>query len=356
MLRLFVIVASMAWSTIVLAQDVLGLSLPLSGRFAPVAERIELGAQAAMKDLVARGRDVRLVLVDDGCDMQRVEETTKRFDAENVSVIGGPVCFEIARALAANLNGVGSNEIPVIALNTRHPLLARARTVDELPIFELGQGPDAEAQAVVDLILPRFEGRPFAILDDGSVYGRGLAEQVALLATHAGLEPIASADFRPLQTNQLSVLRRLQRSGVQAVFLAANPEDVVIIAEGLQALNYDWLIGTAEASRLLPFTQGTDSLPAGLMMVRPADLSARNAEAFLKQSKDADTEVEDSILLGYALVQIMADAAANKTNKLKERTIETILGPLTFADDGRASPAPFSLYEWRDGTFEAVAR
>jgi len=337
-----------------LAQDVVGLSLPLSGRLSPVAERIEFGALAAANKLRGEGRGIRLVLVDDGCDARKLPDVEKKLREERVSIVVGPGCFEIARKLAASLNGEAGPTVPVVSLNTRNPLLERYRENEGLPLYEISNAPDAEARAVVEHVLPAFNGRPFAILDDGSVYGRGLADQVRILGQEAGLRPVASANFRPLQTNQLPVLRRLRRSGVEALFLVASPEDIVTISADLKTLQYNWAIGTGEAAQLLPFALNAEVIPDGLLMVRPGDLPTESAAELLQQLKDDKVEVEDALLLGHTLVEIAAAALRNGSPNLENRTFDTVVGPLTFGVAGRAVPSPFELFRWKDGAFHPV--
>lgn len=336
------------------AQDVIGLSLPLSGRLSPVAERIEFGAQAAANTLKAQGHNVRLALVDDGCDQRKVSDATKALASEQVKIVVGPTCFAIARQIAEALNDKNGPTVPVIALNTRNPLLARYRDNEGLPLFEIANAPDAEARAVVREILPRFSGKPFAIIDDGSVYGRGLADQVRLLAEDSGLRPVENANFRPLQTNQLSLLRRLRRSGVEALFLAASPEDIVTITKDLESLQYDWPVGVGETARLLPFTLSAELVPDGLMMVRVKDLPTQQAVDLMQQLKNDKVEVEDALLLGHTLVEIAAQILKEPGKRLEDTTFETVIGPLTFGSNGRATPVPFSLYRWQSGAFQAA--
>ena len=333
------------------AQDVIGLSLPLSGRSSPVAERIEFGALAAVNKLKADGFDIRLVLVDDGCDERKVPEAVEKLRAERVKIVVGPVCFDVARQIAASINGEDGATVPVIALNTRNPLLNRYRDNDGLPLFEISNSPEDEAQAVVEQILPRFEGKPFAILDDGSVYGRGLADQVRLLAQEAALTPVENANFRPLQTTQISVLRRLKRSGVEALFLAASPEDIVTISNDLKGLQYGWIMGVGETAQLLPFALNAEAVPDGLLMVRPRDLPTNNAADLLARLKNDKVEVEDSLLLGHVLVEIAAIFARDGEAKLQGKNFETVIGPVSFGADGRAKLTPFALYRWQNGAF-----
>ncbi|MEO1398551.1 MAG: ABC transporter substrate-binding protein, partial [Pseudomonadota bacterium] len=283
----------------------IGLSLPLTGRFAAVAKQVEFGAQAALQAHNAGGSAAELVLFDDKCDAERALEAAKLYAAKNVSSIIGPLCYGFAKALAVALKEIAApiSATPptVFTLETRNPDLARARAVEELALASLSKPHDAEASAIVDLILPRIADRPFAILDDGSIYGRGLSDAVRLKAEQAGLKPVVTANFRPLQTSQRALLRRLSRSGVEALFVASAPEDIVTIATDMNTLNLSWPIATGETALLLPFAEGASSLPDGVLAItQDVPQIMPSAVPTLPQTEEeGSAALEGPVLLGY---------------------------------------------------------
>lgn len=338
----------------VMAAEVIGLSLPLDGRFAPIAKRMEFGAQLAVQQLTEAGRNIEIVLADDACDENRAPEIARSFIDAQVEVVIGPVCFKFAVALAARMKAEREqgNPVPVVMSHTRNLLLQRLRDVEELPLASLSNGPKSEAQAIVDLIFPRFQDKPFAIVDDGSVYGRALSDDLRLLGEQSGYQAVASTNFRPLQKNQLSMLRRLRSSGVEAIVIAAAAEDVATIANDVRTLGLDWIVATGERGRLLPFTADLDSNLAGILMVEERQLTTDEARAEIDSVEDED--LEDSLLLGYVLVELGAEMARRGLHDPAGHSFKTVIGDLTFDASGRASPAPFVLLQWQDGVFEPV--
>ncbi|NKB51374.1 MAG: ABC transporter substrate-binding protein [Rhizobiaceae bacterium] len=336
------------------AADVIGLSLPLEGRLTPVAQRMEFGARIAARKLNQSGQEVELALVNDGCDVEKVPETADSLEKSQAQIVVGPVCFRVAMELAkyAKQDNSPVKSVPIIALNTRNKLLTRLREVDELPLYSLSNAPDAEARAVVEMILPQFQDRPFALLDDGSVYGRALADDIRELSEQAGLRAVVNSNFRPLQTTQIAMLRRLRKSGVEAVFIAAAAEDVVTIANDIRTLKLNWMVATGERGQLLPYAIAPNSNMAGMMMVAERQLAT---DALREEIGDlGELELENSLLLGHAIVELAAEAIKRKLTDLSGATFETIIGPLTFDQSGRAAPMPFVLSRWRDGAFEIV--
>ena len=358
MIGKFLLAPVLALSTLIgssaFAADVIGLSLSLEGRLSPIAKRMEYGAQLAAQKLKDFGQDVELSLANDACKVESVPEIAKSFHQANAKIVVGPVCFRVATALAdyAKRSKGAIRSVPIIATNTRNKLLNRLREVEELPLYSLSNAPNAEAQAVVDLILPRFGNRPYAILDDGSVYGRALADDVRELSELSGQRPVVNSNFRPLQTTQIAMLRRLRNSGVEAVFIAAAAEDVVTIANDIRKLKLNWLIATGERGQLLPFAATPESNMAGVMMVAEQELATEQLEQEIGDI--GELELENSLLLGHALVEIAAAAIRRNLSDLTGKSFETIIGRVTFDENGRAAPMPFVLSQWRDGVFEVI--
>lgn len=329
-----------------LSAEVIGLSLPMSKRYAEISKRFELGALIAQGQLNDLGRDIEIKLVDDNCDSATVPELSKQLtDAK--AIIGLP-CFKVATQLARAFKA-NQMTVPVLTMRTRNPALKRLREVENLSIIEFSNAPDAEAKAVMEFILPKFGSKPYAILDDGSVYGRGLADTVRLLAEQNGLKPITNANFRPLQTNQRALIRRLQRSGVEAVFIAADAEDVATIANDIAALNLTWPVATGEQISLLPFAEGAKKIKGQVIAVAPTARALLTTE-IQKISTVLDASTEPEIVLGYVMVEVASQLI--KTPDAKE--FETILGKVKIGPDARINVEPFQLYQWSNGQLSTI--
>ncbi len=324
--------------TVALSAERIGLAVPLSGRQAPVGDRVEFGAFMELEDARADGKTVELVLADTGCTAEGALAASEQLKAAEVEIVIGPLCTEAAIALAGAME-----DVPVLSLDTRNPLLARQREFDSLPLFELGHAPDAEARAIVDLVLPRFAGRPYALLDDGSVPMRALSDTLLLRADEAGLRPTQIANFRPLQSTYRTLLRRLGRSGIEALVVLAAPEDVVTIARDMQALGLEWEIGTGESGRLLPYND--PPLPQGMTVisVQPADPPPSNIAGLAERLLTAKANVEDALVSGYAAAQVAV--AFEPETPLVNQSFDTIMGPVAFDANGRATPLSFRLVE-----------
>ncbi|EFL90157.1 ABC transporter substrate-binding protein [Ahrensia sp. R2A130] len=347
---LTIIAAIFIWSGSASAQTKVGLVLPLEGSVAVPAKRMEFGAMLAAGTL----RDeMRVKLVSGGCDDEEIDNKIATLKKADVDIVVGPPCFSGALAIARGLNQDGGKSVPVIALSTRSSGMERARSYDGLPIFEISPPARSEAATVVQNILPRFNGEPFAIVDDGSVYGRGLADAVRLAADEAGLRAVANENFRPLQRSQVGLVRRLAAAGAKAVFIAAEPEDVLTITRDIFQYQPTWQVAGGEAARLVPFLEGANRLRDGLLAIRLSELKLL-PDAQLGNGVDMERlDVEDSLILGYIAIQI-ASTQANKESGLLGNSFDTVIGPIRFSADGRASVQAFEPIVMRGGEWQPL--
>ena len=317
------------------AADVLGLSLPLSGRYARVGQEIEQGVLRALSDHSAKG-GVRpeMALIDDACSADGARSGIKRLERRSARVVIGVPCFEPALVYA------DETDLPIIAIELRHPQVEAK--VKDGRVHVLGPTPDAEALAVADRVLTRWRDTPFALVDDGSVRGRALLDRLRSLAQERGLRPQQVATFRPLQSNQSALLRRLRQAGVEAVFVAGEAEDVATFARDAGRLGR-MEVAAGETGALLPHLDGA-SVPPGLIVVaRPPRRTARPAALLIERLEARDAYPSDGLLEGYALTQValaLLDGA-----DLNEAVFDTVLGRLRFRE-GRVEPQPFEPLRW----------
>ena len=337
------------------AAQPIGVSLPLSGPFAPIALEMKKGILAAIEDRGESGDHPDLRIVDDGCDETAMERIAP--ELADVSVIIGAPCFKAARALAHTLanfpagssqNSEKRKSAPIVMLDTRNGALERERDYNELPLFELSPAPDDEAKALVEYALPQFEGKPFAILDDGSAHGRAFSDSVRLLAQEKGIEPIFVAGFRPLQSTRRALLKRAKDAGAQALVIAAEPEDVFIIARDMKELGIDWPLALNEQSALIAHDPRALELGERVHMVSsrlPETEKRKKLESrFLAQKPG------ESFLEGYVLAEIALQARARPPQSAFDEPFQTLLGDLRF-EHGRADHRPFALLAWNGREF-----
>ena len=179
---------------------VIGVLLPLSGKYAAVGQLtmrgIELAVERARDERDLNLPDLKLVPIDTTGDPEIAVEGLKRLaDVEKAVAVVGPIISAEAEAVAAVVDDVG---VPVLMMTHRHGLAAGPRNA-----FNTLISVDEQVDAVVDHAVTRLGLSSFAIAyPDREVGGRMAArfwdQATAGGAIVAAVEsyPAGSTDFR----------------------------------------------------------------------------------------------------------------------------------------------------------------
>ncbi len=335
------------------ADDItIGVLTALSGKTALLGRQLELGARLAAQIGGNAGQPVRIEVLDTGCKAKPATKAANQMAKLKVQIVVGPLCSE---AFYAALDVLSPKKIPVIAPYARVSRLAQGRKKDGWLAYTLSSGPDEEISNIAGILLKRWRGKPYAIADDGSVYGRGLADGLRTLADLSGQRPVGQANFRPLQSNQISLLRRLSKSGIEALFVGGGAEDIAQIARDVQKLKLPIEIAGGESLIMLPHIDSADSVPAGILAVFPlAPELLPEAADLVSRLRSENVEPQGALIPGYAMTQIAIEAALSGQLELEGRTFQSVMGPVTFNRDGRASAFSHRLHVWQGGNMKPI--
>lgn len=324
---------------------VIGLAAPLSGPYAIIGEQMRQGAAAA---LASSGAE--LVIVDDACSAASGEAAALRFIEREVTIAVGFVCTESVEAALPALAEAG---IPIISPVIRTVSLTDRRERTGWPFFRLAPRGDAEHAAAARILIPRWRDHLFALIDDGTIYGRELVESFLLEAEMAGLSAVFVDTFRPQMENQVALVGRLARSGATHVLVGGDREDVAIMARDAAEMGHDLVLAGGEALRAAP---GEVPLSAGVLMIAPPEWQEFAAEATLGALRNAGIEPDGYVLPSHAAVEIAVIAAAAAQDDgapiggvLSARAFPTVIGTVAFDPRGDLADFAYRLYRY-DGT------
>jgi branched-chain amino acid transport system substrate-binding protein len=205
----------------------IGVAAPSSGPNAVLGAQMLAGARQAAKNSGAN-----LIEADAQCTPDSGRQMAERFVAEKAQVAVGFLCSETLEGALPVLRSAG---IPAIDVGVRADrFTAQRRKTGDL-VWRLAPRAGAEADAVANLVATRWRDLAFGILDDGSVYGRNLADAVRGKVEAAGLRPAAVDAFRPAEEKQFGLVRRLARTGVTHFVIAGDRGDAATIARDAAA-------------------------------------------------------------------------------------------------------------------------
>lgn len=325
------------------AQDkaVVGVSAPLTGYFEILGEQVEAGARTALGDRT----DAELVVADDECSAEGGTRSADRLIAANPAIVIGFPCIEAFDAAMPKLAEAG---IPVILLGVQAEGLSAEREDRNWPMVRLAPQNQDEAEALAAYLRSAWRTVNFALIDDGTLYGRQLIETVRFLLEEFNLKPVFTDTYRPQLENQASLVRRLQKSGATHAVIGGDAFDAAVI--GRDAAAADIKLTLAGGSALIaPPPAG--ALPEGTIIVALPDWLEREPARDLAESLP-DTQLADDgyFVPAHAALQIALDSIDQRDENghvplaaLAGRTFETTLGPVRFGEDGNLTSNLFEI-------------
>ena len=333
----------------------LGLSLPLSGSASLLGKQFLQGARLAL-DVLAPGGEIELVVADDGCDAEIAALAIAEIKASSPAFVTGLLCNDPARLAVETF---APQKIPVFVAGARSERLLKDAAKEGWRTWRLAASDKAGAEAAYRYLSQRWKGIPWAIVDDGTVYGRTIADEFRARMEEFGNPPQFADNFRPAQSTQAGLIRRLQKAGVSAAFIAASAEDTAIIAANTRDFGAKFEIAGGEALSGLQWLPDVASVPDGLLAVMESEPATRSsAKSFNALLEARGIEPEPEIYRGYATIEIalaaLRSTPAQTMDALGQTVFRTVLGNIGFDSSGANMADNYALFVWRNGSFEPV--
>ena len=331
--------------------EMIALSLPISGDFSEIGRDFSQGAKLAIELL---GKTHQLFIADDGCDEDLSTLAAEDIKSIKPAIVTGMLCNTSAIALA---NEMSEENTPLLIAGARSVRLIKDREREAWNLWRLSPGDDAPAEAIANYISTKLKDTAFALVDDGTIYGRSLTDAIRLKLDDAGMKPQFADTFRAAQSTQSGMLRRLERSGVEIAFVAASTtEDLFTITKDHKSLKIKNTLVVTEQLASLPYFEGAGLVSDGIMVVMQQPFEAN--ESLAELLKERKIKPSKALYEGYAAIEV-AVAALGETyqatsNNLASKRFETINGTAQFDNRGKNIHNPYKFYIWQNGVLEPL--
>ncbi len=213
----------------------IGVAQPLSGDLAPLGKDLLNGVQLAVDDLNKSGFTIdgqkvtlEVVAVDDTANAEKgVLVAQQLVDAKVVAVVGH---LNSGVSIAAAPLYAKAN-IPQLAISTnpRYTELGLPTT------FRIVANDNLQARAMGRFAAERFNSTRFAVLDDGTPYGKDLAAGALKRLQESKKEIVVQQTFDDKQRDFDAVARRMKDAKVQAVVTTLSDFQVDALLKAMQA-------------------------------------------------------------------------------------------------------------------------
>ena len=173
----------------------IGFASALSGPYAATGTRYRAAVEVAVEQLNwdggLLGRPVRVITADDACGVEQAEAAAHELVDAGVSFVIGHLCSHSSLVAAAVYEAAG---VPMLSTTSSHPRLTEEGRGN---VFRLIGRDDRQGQIAGDFLAERWPRGKIAILDDGSTYGAGLADQTRRRLRERGVSEALDASIRP---------------------------------------------------------------------------------------------------------------------------------------------------------------
>lgn len=321
---------------------------PVEGPFAMLGKQMIDGAA-----FQAGERGSEITTITESCDPADADALAKALVASGAEAAIGFLCTE---SLEAMLPALAESGMPAITLSVRSDILMEDVLKKKWPLYRLAPSGKSESAAVTDTIIANWRDRPLALIDDGTIHSRELVESVRNALAEIGITPVFTDTYRPAQEQQVSLVRRLAKSGATHVFTGGDRNDTAVIARDAKAENVPiTMIGgdVLNAADLnVPLENGVFAVTV------PDPARSRDAAPVVKAMRAAGIEPDGYVLPAFAAVSLLEQAneqaakdEGSLADALQKGPYRTVLGPLRFNSAHELADSPYRLMQWQDGRF-----
>jgi len=290
------------FSSIASKAETIAISVPKSGDFAELGNQFEIGATLAMEKF---GQAHELFVVDDGCDLDQSMLAAQDIRSKKPAIVTGMLCNITAVTIADELR---EDKTPLIVAGARSIRLIKDREREEWNLWRMSPGDDAPADTIASYITNTLKATAFALVDDGTIYGRSLTD------------------------------------------------DLITVAKDHKSLGIQNRLVLTEQLASLPYLEDAGLVRDGIMVVMQPRYETNEALTSLLEKRNI--EPSKALYEGYAAIQVAIAALGETVEATKQnlttKRFESILGSAQFDKNGKNVHNPYKLFIWRDGAFELL--
>jgi len=345
----------------------IGVAGPMSGDLGEFGEQLRHGARQAVADVNAvggvLGKQLRLVEGDDQCDPPRAVRVANNLVEDGVVFVDGHFCSGSSIPASAVYAEEGVLQITPASTN---PYLTEDAAADGIKtVFRVTGRDDRQGTFAGPWLAKTYAGKNVAILDDGSAYGRGLADETHRAMEAAGLKAALRDSYAQDQGNFSALIAELKDARIDAMYVGGYHSDIgpFIRQAREQGLNAQLFAGDALNTQEFVTLAGAAS--DGVMFTNAPDLrDAPAAKAVIAKFRADGFEPEGYTLSAYAAVEVWAQAvkkagtteAAAVATALRGGSWQTVIGNVAFDAKGDLTTAAYVWFEFQNGRYSEAGR
>jgi branched-chain amino acid transport system substrate-binding protein len=332
---------------------------PQKGQYAALGEQLRRGAAQAVADINAsggvNGEQLVLEVEDDACDPRQAMAAANRLVEKGVKFVAGHYCSGSSIAAAKIYETAG---IIMISPSSTSPKFTEEGGWN---VHRVCGRDDAQGAFAGRAVAKAYAGKSVAILDDGSIYGLGLATMFKTALNDAGVKETVRETYKPGVNDYNDLVQKLLSANVEAVYVGGYAFEAGTIIRQLRDFASGAVLVGADPLLVEQFWSTSGTSGEGTLATFAPDAQKSNAARTVAEAfKAAGYNPEGYTLHAYAAVQAFAQAAT-ATHSVDGRalsqwlragnSLNTVLGTFSLDAKGDVKEATYAWYKWSEGAF-----
>jgi branched-chain amino acid transport system substrate-binding protein len=319
---------------------------------------MQRGAEMAIADINAAGgllgNQLRAVTADDFCDPQQAVVAAHKLVDDGVVLVVGHYCSGASIPASKIYAEAG---ILQISPGSTNPLLTEQGFSN---VFRVVARDDAQGVVAGNYLVDHWGDKKIAIFHDGTIYGKGLADETKKQLNKRGVTEAMYRAYTPGQSNYSSEISALQSANIDVVYIGGYHTEVALMARLAHDRGYPVRFISGDDMASEEFGMIADVAAEGTLFTWSSD-PRRNPEAasVMERFRAENFEPDPNVLLAYGAVQAWAQAvkAAGSlelqqvTASLRSHQFDTVLGRIDFDKKGDLTDQTWIWYVWKGGKY-----
>lgn len=343
------------------AEIVIATAGPMTGQYAAFGEQMQRGAEMAVADINAAGgvlgEQLELVVGDDACDPRQAVSVANNMVGEGVVFMAGHFCSGSSIPASEVYTEEGILQISPASTN---PALTEEGGDN---VFRVCGRDDQQGQVAGGYIAENYADAKIAVIHDKTAYGQGLADETRRVLEDMGLTDIMYEAYTAGEQDYSALVTSLKNEAVDVVYVGGYHTEAGLILRQMRDQGMQSQMISGDALVTDEFWAITGDAGEGVLMTfGPDPRNFETAAEVVEKFRAEGYEPEGYTLYTYAAVQVFQQAAeiAGTTDlepvieALRNNSFETVIGSLSFDENGDIEQPAYVFYQWTGGTYSQM--
>jgi branched-chain amino acid transport system substrate-binding protein len=341
-----------------LAEVLVGVAGPITGRLAWIGEQMQRGAEMAVGDINAAGgvlgQQVQLITADDFCDPDQAVAAAQKLVGDGVTFVVGHACSEASIPASEVYEAAGILQISPASTN---PILTEQGRAN---VFRVIGRDDVQGIVAGNYLADHWGDKKIAILHDGTTYGKGLAHETKIQLSKRGVsEPVYQA-YAPGKNDYSVEISGLQAADIAVLYLGGRHTEAALMARAATESGYSVRLVSGDSMATEEFGLIAGPAAEGTLFTFSADPRGNpEAAPVVERFRAENFEPAGYTLFTYGAVQAWAQAVEKAGSlelpaviaSLRSHPFDTVLGRIEFDDKGDVTEQSWMWYIWEGGEY-----